>query len=99
LRDSVGKYIPESLPNIKGEYTKTNIAANALLNATINEISVSGALSTSSNATTGWFNSGGTAAGMVMGLSFDASNSSSTYKDGAPVQERTIQMYLEFYLN
>ena len=30
---------------------------------------------------------------------FDASRSSSTYQDNAPVQQKAVQMYLEFYLN
>lgn len=30
---------------------------------------------------------------------FDASQSNSTYQDNAPVQQKAIQVYLEFYLN
>ena len=83
LRDSVGKYVPESLPNITGSY--------------------SAKLSSSDAAPTGVFKKGdsanyclyGSASGNV--LDFDASESSSTYQDDAPVQQRATQMYLYFY--
>ena len=32
-------------------------------------------------------------------LGFDASLSSSTYQDNAAVQQKAVQMFLEFYLN
>jgi hypothetical protein len=88
LRDDVGNYVDESLPNIKGS---TDLAPNAGARGDL--------------TATGAFNKGGTTdyspnftqqAGNV--IEFDASRSSSTYQDGAPVQQRATQMYLYFYV-
>lgn len=86
-RGNVGNYIPESLPNINGD---------------------SGSLiprSTQGTPTGAFKNIGDVVANMAsgnnigsLGLGFDASQSSSTYKDGAPVQQRGTQMYLYFYV-
>lgn len=68
-RGAVGTTLEESLPNIKGEATKTNSAL------------VSGAFYKGGTTTNSGYGSDSGAA-----LLFDASLSSSTYKDGAPVQ-------------
>ena len=89
LRDSVGGYVAESLPNIKA---KTNVGAGAWgLN-----LGTTGALYGSNNSqsvspqitTETWKKT----------LNLDLSRSSSTYQDNAPVQQRATQMYLYFYV-
>lgn len=86
LRDTVGKYVPESLPNITA-----GIIWNGCGGATT---TTSGAWRYNASAIT---SQGG--AGMAYGgVDFDASRSSSTYQDNAPVQQRATQMYLYFYM-
>lgn len=83
LRDSVGNDNAESLPNITGSVRVWN-----------------------ANGSTGAFNGVndqiyGRAGGNVRDtgvVTFNASRSSSTYQDNAPVQERGTQMYLYFYV-
>ena len=84
IRDTVGKYVPETLPNIKGApHTKQND----------NDGFPTGAFyRLESNAYSGFT----TSAGHFVG--FDASLSSSAYQDDAPVQQRATQMYLYFYI-
>jgi len=87
LRDYVGKYVPESLPNIKGSinpwmYTGT---ADRPTGAFYEE---------ASNVET--YNAGAQSNGMKVG--FSANLSSSVYQDNAPVQQRATQMYLYFYV-
>lgn len=84
LRDTVGKYVPESLPNIKGSITSNNWAGDA---------SSSSALYPSGNGP----NSAQSGSG-VNTINIDASRYSSTYQDNAPVQQRATQMYLYFYV-
>ena len=88
FRDEVGKYVPESLPNITGEIIA--IASNDTANypatgafKNFNPIARSGY-----NA---WY-------GTAQSYNFDASRSSSAYQDNAPVQQRATQMYLYFYV-
>jgi hypothetical protein len=83
LRDEVGKYVPESLPNIKGTFLNGHYVVNG----------------------TGAFYDAGGGGTKELGdvaddrkVGFDASRSSSAYKDGAPVQQRATQMYLYFYV-
>lgn len=85
LRDAVGKYVPESLPNITGRAGTMYQAYNTL---------PTGAFAT---GTSGWDNKGGTG-NTGYSFTFDASRSSSTYQDDAPVQQRATQMYLYFYV-
>lgn len=82
LRDKVGKYVSESLPNITGNITGTVYrgADGAFSQTAVSEWS--GAYSYSGPAN----------------FDFNASRSSSTYQDNAPVQQRATQMYLYFYL-
>lgn len=89
LRTNVGDEIDESLPNIKaGKITTSDYGGI--------ETEVTGAWEGSSNPNSTNLSSGNTATEYF--LSFNASRSSSTYKDGAPVQERATQMYLYFYV-
>ena len=84
-RDTVGKYVPETLPNIRGG---ANVAQG--VGYTYN---ASGAFYDSQDGNGGNWDSSATCR-----LSFDASRSSSTYQDSAPVQQRATQMYLYFYV-
>ncbi len=91
-RGNVGNYIPESLPNITG---RTDVYFVNAKNDT-----GSGALSVITESTIG-NNDVGLVTNSNTGridLSLDASLSSSTYQDGAPVQQRGTQMYLYFYV-
>lgn len=89
LRDTVGKYVPESLPNIKGSlYMHPDQWGNG-------ETNPDGALYNSEGASHG---TTGNAAERYGTINLDASRSSSTYQNNAPVQQRATQMYLYFYL-
>ena len=85
LRDAVGKYVPESLPNIKGY---TNVDSNT------GSTYIGGAFKTEPSSGVYTFSG---SSGMNK-LLFDASGSSSVYQDSAPVQPPATQMYLYFYV-
>lgn len=83
LRDTVGNYVAESLPNIRGynlDGAYVNGAGGSFVARTVGR--ATGAHSAGGSSTT----------------DFDASVSSSAYQDDAPVQERATQMYLYFYV-
>ena len=88
LRDNVGNYVPESLPNIKGD------TGTFILSQLGNSGSADSALYTTAVAGRG----ANTNSIDNPILHMDASRSSSTYQDNAPVQQRAIQMYLYFYV-
>lgn len=87
-RGDVGSYVPESLPNITGlvggikDDGSRGDDTSALYESNIS--SIGGNANTSAN--------------QFGNLNLDASRSSSTYQDNAPVQQRATQMYLYFYL-
>lgn len=90
LRDEVGKYVPETLPNIKGKLynypDQWGVPSSS---------DYDGALYPTSGV------SGGTAsnkADRLGTINFDASLSNSTYQNNAPVQQRATQMYLYCYI-
>ncbi|MBQ0113212.1 MAG: hypothetical protein KBT03_08805, partial [Bacteroidales bacterium] len=87
LRDTVGNDVGESLPNIEGK-----IDNSAVSEGWTGVFATSGSYSSSPIATT---SSSTVKRGRI---DFNASNSSSTYQDNAPVQERATQMYLYFYV-
>lgn len=90
LRDTVGKYVPESLPNITGTFgNTTRFSAADMASKT------SGAFSFTNQGKPAQYSTGGDVGGYV---SFNASDSSSIYQDNAPVQQRATQMYLYFYV-
>ena len=78
-----GTYGSESLPNIKGSLTKSS-GADALMQMTGAQTSALGALYVSSYQTKSYFALGGSSS-MTMGVSFDASKSSSVYKNSSKV--------------
>lgn len=83
LRDTVGNYVAESLPNITGKFA-------GLTHGTTNgAFSIDRKLGSLTGASSG--------AGPAQN-SFDASRSSSTYQNDAPVQQRATQTYLYFYV-
>ena len=86
VRDNVGDYVSESLPNITGHFGYCGLVEYQSNNGpfTKGDIAAGGGFSTSGNQRAYW--------------QFDASNSSSTYQNNAPVQERATQMYLYFYV-
>ena len=87
LRTNVGDDIAESLPNITGNATPVIWINQTTSSGVFNQV--------------GPGSVAGVTAGSSLGtgvLDFNASRSSSTYKDGAPVQERATQMYLYFYV-
>ena len=88
LRDEVGGYVPESLPNIRAESSGTGLFKGG-------GGSFTGAFVMRDGPNEGIYGSGG---GTYFGVDFDASLSSPTYQDNAPVQERATQMYLYFYV-
>lgn len=89
LRDAVGKYIPETLPNVTGTMGKFSPR-------TTNNITYSGAFVYEEDGDYN-VNTSGTSVPLAK-ASFDASRVSSTYQDSAPVQQRATQMYLYFYV-
>ena len=86
VRAYVGNDIGESLPNIKG--VKPDWIGNA---------GYSGAFYATTTTSHGTANSPLTNPSTIA-TGFNASRSSSTYKDGAPVQERATQVYLYFFV-
>ncbi|MCR5505166.1 MAG: hypothetical protein K6E94_06455 [Elusimicrobiaceae bacterium] len=84
LRDNVGKYVAESLPNITGGFGGQRDVGLAPYGAFYK--------------TAGETSNGPNAGEASPVIKFDASLSSSTYQDNAPVQQRATQMYLYFYI-
>lgn len=82
LRNAVESYIEESLPNIKGQ----------------DGIGFSGSQFTGAFYTGTWQGAWRDTGSLHPTVFFDASRSSSTYKDNAPVQQRATEMYLYFFL-
>ena len=99
LRDTVGEYVPETLPNFNLASKETN--------------TVQGGSAPAGSLVYGANNGGGIAAGgsnfgltapmglnvgtlLSKGTTFGADNSA--YQDDAPVQQRATQMYLYFYV-
>lgn len=96
IRNAVGSYVAESLPNIAGTFTDNSTAVGS--NFSAGGVRANGALYLYQDSGA----SGGKYASAVgpsqYGIGFDASRSSSTYQDGAPVQQRATEMYLYFYV-
>lgn len=89
LRNKAGDYVSESVPNITGELfwgPQTGITSGI----DIPQGAFYGKTSKSNFPLTN--------PGQAYTGGFDASRSSSTYQDGAPVQERATEMYLYFYV-
>lgn len=84
----IGGIKAESLPNITGNITKT--VYKGMLIARESELSITGALGVTSTTGNG-VNMTGSYNDMVDGLTFDASSSSNTYQDNAPVQQEAVQ--------
>lgn len=93
LRDNAGDYVSESLPNINASWQRQSnrnvLGPNDILTGAFKRSS-----SESNYLTFG--DSGSAYKGGP--LEFDASHSSSTYQNNAPVQQRATQMYLYFFV-
>lgn len=98
LRDNVGNYVSESLPNITGSWTWKDTNDSSIIYNVLNVPSdVSGCIKKGATRTAKTMTiTSGTYTGYD--LNIDASESSSTYQNGAPVQQRATQMYLYFYV-
>ena len=89
IRNNVSGFVNESLPNITG---KLNIPVYGPWVET-----VEGAFS--KDTIRHIIDDGNNSIFDSLLLNFNASLSSSTYQNNAPVQQKAVQMYLEFYLN
>ncbi len=85
LRDKVGKYVPETLPNIKGEMELSHVVAQ----------NFSGALSKTSGSASNYGHDSGYTSNYIH---FNAHDSNAVYQDSAPVQQRGTQHYLYFFV-
>jgi len=97
IRNTVSNFIHESLPNITGSFYPwsgiNSIDIGVIGGATIGAFTRIEGIQPSVIQTTS-STSQGTGA-----INFNASLSSSTYQDNASVQQKAVQVYLEFYLN
>lgn len=84
IREQVGNYVPETLPNISGGIR----AIGAEISSAYGVFAAGGGAATVYNASYGSND----------GFTFDASRVTSVYQNGAPVQQRSTQMYLYFYV-
>ena len=87
---SLGDLTAAGLPNITGSYSKT-AGNNALLNAQTSEITATGALYTSNQASTNYLNAGASAT-VVRGIGVDASLSNPIYGNSNTVQPQSIKV-------
>ena len=96
LRDNVGNYVSESLPNITGKiYCGSRFVYGDKDNS---GFGMAGALSVTDKESGGQgCISYGNGTG-YRGIEFNATNSSSIYQNGAHVQQRATQAYLYFYV-
>lgn len=90
LRTNVGDKIDESLPNIKG---RISYGVRSELHT---DTSTNGVFKKATNTNSAYTGNYSESANPY--VDFNASWSSSTYQDNAPVQERATQMYLYFYV-
>ena len=81
----IGNLVNESLPNINGSVVSSTATQGILLN------NLTGAFFNKTGTTKGTFDAGVAGANFIDTLGFDASRSSSTYQDGAPVQQEAVQ--------
>ena len=89
LRNAVGKYVPETLPNASGHFL-------LIAGASIQESSLTGVFSMPNKNYTASQTGGATIA--TGPVEFNLSGSSSVYQNSAPVQQKATQMYLYFYV-
>jgi hypothetical protein len=87
LRDSVGNYIAEGLPNIAGNFNAYTYGSGGGSKAVTSAISTSNTLAGGSQSSYNFNN-----------FSIDASRSSAVYGASNTVQPRATQMYLYFYV-
>lgn len=88
MRDGVGNYAPESLPNIKGsaDFSYGTLWETTFSGSLYNDMGNHGSRAQ------------GESGSSPQSIKIDASLSSPAYQEGAPVQQRATQMYLYFYV-
>lgn len=86
IRTQVGKYVPESLPNITGNIGRPSDWNSAVATGAFYSLGKARAVDSEGQAALWDY------------VAMDASRSSSAYQDNAPVQQRATQMYLYFYV-
>lgn len=86
LRDTVGNYVPETLPNIW--YSNSGYTSDPVIDGALTQIQRYNIFQSESSSSTRF----------IANYSFSATNCSDTYQDNAPVQQRATQMYLYFYV-
>lgn len=91
-RDAVGKYVPETLPNLKGNVGITSSKGIP------NDAPVNGCFKLGTSLGSQKYASDSSSSAQSSLIGFDASGSSQTYQNNAPVQQRATQMYLYFYV-
>lgn len=84
-RDNVGGYVAESLPNITGELNNTAYVKGTNARGAFKSVATGSNLADATSSSAGAWH-----------VKFDASLSSSTYQDGASVQQRSVEAYLYF---
>ncbi len=91
LRTSVGNYVEESLPNLTGSLCSGSSTRGCFTAAT--------GLFSKGPVVSNFFTVTSNSSAQPAGYAYaDASNCSSAYQDGAPVQQRATEMYLYFYV-
>lgn len=88
LRNEVGNYVEESLPNITGQINAPGAALGA--------INAEGAFESTGKGVALWYYNNDHWG--ITKAAFDASKSSPVYQDNAAVQQRATEMYLYFYV-
>lgn len=97
IRDSAGKFVDETLPNIKGTITNhgtVDYTSSYGLHYTFKNKS---ALYADGLVTNGFSHASNYSQNM-QNINIDASRVSDAYQDGASVQQKSTQMYLYFYI-
>ena len=92
VRNGVGGYVAESLPNITGSSGQTDCSSFTYNPKT------SGAFYSNGESKRYFMGRSGESTNTLGVLTLDASRSSSAYQDNAPVQQRATEMYLYFYV-
>lgn len=104
VRDAVGKYVAESLPDHTHHIATYNANGSASGGGYIPATSMDAGSVIVNSGTNGesgngnWSDRAGTGYNTSRNQMSDASTSSNVYKDNAPVQQKATQMYLYFYV-
>ena len=86
LRDTVGNYVPETLPNVW--YSDGGYTSDPAIDGALTQLARYNLFQNETSSSTRF----------IARCSFSATKCSDTYQNDAPVQERATQMYLYFYV-